>query len=101
MLVIRTSKSCGVTLFRVADTSIFGLVQRIGPIVFFFERDILRIRELRSYLDVFFFTMSPKVLGKVIGFGQNRNLLWECDHWTKVRLRRDKLIIYDRETSPL
>ena len=37
----------------------------------------------------FFFTMSPKVLGKVIGFGQNKNLLWECDHWTKVRLRRD------------
>ena len=39
----------------------------------------------------FLFTVSPKVLGKVVvGSGQNKNLLWECDHWTKVRIRRDK-----------
>ena len=27
----------------------------------------------------------------VVGSGQNKNLLWECDHWTKVRLRRDNM----------
>ena len=50
-----------------------------------------------------FFTVSPKVLGKVVvGSGQNKNLLWECDHWTKVRLRRDnfttvgKICVYSR-----
>ena len=44
------------------------------------------------YLCIFF-TVSPfaKVPGKVVGFGQNKNLLWECDHWTKERLWRDKL----------
>ena len=39
---------------------------------------------------VFFFTVSPKVLGEVVPSGQNKNLLWECDHWTKVRLRREQ-----------
>ena len=41
----------------------------------------------------FFFTVSAKVLGKVVvvGSGQNKNLLRECGHWTKVRLRRDKV----------
>ena len=43
-----------------------------------------------SHSEGFFFTVSPKVLGKVVGSGQNKNLPWECDHWTKVRLRRDK-----------
>ena len=37
-----------------------------------------------------FLTVSPKVLGEVVvGSGQNKNLQWECDHWTKMRLRRD------------
>ena len=61
--------------------------------IFFSQRDIWLIREPRSNLRFVFFTVSPKVLGKVVvvvvGFGQNKNLLWECNHWTKVRLRRD------------
>ena len=40
-----------------------------------------------------FFTVSLKVLGNVVvGSGQNKILLWEYDHWTKVRLRRDKVL---------
>ena len=57
--------------------------------IMYFEAQILSRR-------VFFFTVSAKVLNKVVervGSGQNKNLLWECDHWTKVRLRRDKLIL--------
>ena len=38
--------------------------------------------------------MSPKRLVKlvvvVVGSGQNKIHLWDFDHWTKVRLRRDK-----------
>ena len=34
--------------------------------------------------------MSPKRLVKlVVGSGQNKIHLWDFDHWTKVRLRRD------------
>ena len=54
VLTIRTSKSCGVAHFRVADTMIFGVYQRIHSVGIFFQRDIWRIRELRSDLDVFF-----------------------------------------------
>ena len=53
----------------------------------YFEAQILTRR--------FFFTVSAKVLNKVVvGSGQNKNLLWECDHWTKVRLRREKKVSY-------
>ena len=45
-------------------------------------------------ISKYFFTVSPKVPDEVVGSGQNKNLLWECDHWTKVRLRREN-------TSPL
>ena len=37
--------------------------------------------------------MSPKRLVKVVlvvvGSGQNKILIWDFDHWTKVRIRRD------------
>ena len=60
VLMIRTSKSCVVRLIRVADTMVFGRVQRIGPIVIFFKRDIWRIRELRFKLGVSFFYRVDK-----------------------------------------
>ena len=46
--------------------------------------------------------MSPKrlvnlvvvvVVVVVVGSGQNKILLWDFDHWTKVRLRRDKYFV--------
>ena len=67
--MIRTSKSCVVAHFRVADTTIFGGLQRIHFSIIFFKRDIWRIRELRFKLEVFFFTVSPKMLGNLVGFG--------------------------------
>ena len=52
-----------------------------------------------------FFTMSPKRLIKlvvvVVGSGQNKIHLWDFDHWTKVRLRRDNKYFLRDEISSL
>ena len=62
------------------------------PFFMFFSRGIYYVfRSSESISEGSFFTVSSKVLGKVVGSGQNKNLLWECNHWTKVRLRRDNL----------
>ena len=93
MLTIRISKSCVVAHFRVAHTTIFGVLQRLHYFLFF-SRGIYYVFRSSEYIsEGSFFTVSPKakVPGEVVvGSGQNKILLWECDHWTKVRLRRDK-----------
>ena len=63
---------------------------------YFFSRGIYGVSGSLDPISMYlFFTVSLKVLGKVVvvGSGQNKNLLWECDHWTKVRLRRDEPVI--------
>ena len=52
----------------------FWRVPKNPPNVFF-KRDIFCISKLRSNLGGPFFTVSPKVLGEVVGSGQNKNLL--------------------------
>ena len=68
------------------------------PLFFmFFSRGIYCVSGSSDPNPKYFFTVSPKVPGEVVvvGSGQNKNLPWECDHWTKVRLRRDKSLSMD------
>ena len=92
VLTNRTSKSCVVAVVSgCAHTRIFGRHQRFYHFFIVFQEGYMAYPGAENLSrSFFFFPVPPKVLNKVVvGSGQNKNLLWECDHWTKVRLRRD------------
>ena len=55
VLTIRTSKSCVVAHFRVADTPIFGVSQRIHSIDLFFQEGYIMYFEAQIPTRRFFF----------------------------------------------
>ena len=91
VLKIRTSKKCVVTLLKAFHTWIFCVAQQIDSFSIFFHEVYIANLKAHSMTRSLFFAMSPKrsVNLVVVGSGQNKIPLWDFDHSTKVRLRRD------------